>query len=462
MEERSGNTPDHDDAPVRVLVAEDDDEMRHLVIRVLSDEGYQAIAARDGTEATRILETGEFDIVLSDVRMPGATGMDVLHQAMARHLHQPVILMTAFGTIESAVQAMRGGAYHYLAKPFDIEDLVTVVGGAARKILELRALEKEGAFAGGFVFPIVFRSSAMKELLRMVQDIADSSATVLLTGSSGTGKELLARAIHGLTARREKPFVAVDCNAIPESLLESELFGFRRGAFTGAVMDKQGIIEQANGGTLFLDEIGNLSLPVQAKLLRFLQERTFRRVGDVSEHGVDIRLIAASNRDLPADIQKGAFREDLFYRLSVIHLKLPDLQDRREDIVPLVYFFIRKFNKGYHVDGIRQDAMDLLVGHAWPGNVRQLENVVERAVILRKAGLIQPRDLPDEIVLAQATSSRSLEEMERLYVLRLYKECGGNQSRVARILGINRRTLYRKLRKYIPDFDRSVKDPSEV
>ena len=458
MEQRSEVEAELAGGPIRVLVAEDDEEMLNLIVRILTDEGYQVIPVRDGLEATRILDGGGFDIVLSDVRMPGASGMEVLGRAMAKHLHQPVVLMTAFGSIESAVQAMRDGAYHYLAKPFDIEDLVTVISGAAEKIRQLREMEREIVVPGGFVFPIVFRSVVMKELLLLVQEIADSSATVLLTGNSGTGKELLARTIQGMSTRKTRPFVAVDCNAIPESLLESELFGFRRGAFTGAVTNKQGIIEQANGGTLFLDEIGNLSLSVQAKLLRFLQERTYRRIGEVDEQSVDIRLITATNRDLLAEVQKGTFREDLYYRLSVILLKLPDLKDRREDIAPLVYFFIRKFNRGYQVDGVRQDAMDLLVDYAWPGNVRQLENVLERAVILRKAGLIQPRDLPEEIVQTRAASARSLEEMERQYILRLFRECSGKQSRVARILGINRRTLYRKLRKFIPDFDKSAKD----
>ncbi|MBI5528522.1 MAG: sigma-54-dependent Fis family transcriptional regulator [Deltaproteobacteria bacterium] len=432
---------------IHVLVAEDDEELLDLIRRVLSEEGYRVICAGDGTAAMSILEDGEFDLVLTDIRMPGPDGMAVLRQAISRRLHQPVILMTAFGSIESAVQAMREGAYHYLTKPFDIEDLVEVVGGAARHV---RCAGDLPADDGRPHLPIIFRSRVMSELLAMARDVAGSTATVLVAGSSGTGKELLARAIHRLSARRTESFVAVDCNAIPETLLESELFGHRRGAFSGAVSDKAGIIEQAEGGTLFLDEVGNLSPPVQAKLLRFLQERSFRRVGDPSERPVNVRLVSASNQDLQALVQKGAFRDDLYYRLSVIHLKIPDLKDRREDITPLVYHFIRKFNASYQVEGIRPDALDLLVDFQWPGNVRQLENVIERAVILRKAGLIQPRDLPDEIMGGHAAGEaggRSLEETERRYIQQLLEECGGNQSRVARILGINRRTLYRKLRK---------------
>jgi DNA-binding NtrC family response regulator len=439
-------------APVRVLVAEDDDEMRGLLVRVLNDEGYTVVAARDGNEAVRRLDDGEFDLVISDVRMPGPDGREVLRRAMARGLHQPVILMTAFGSIEAAVEAMREGAYYYLAKPFDIDDLLEVVGGAAARLREQRAFQRSDAEGDGSPFPIVYRSRIMADLLRVARDVAASNATVLITGSSGTGKELLARAIHRASRRSAGPFVPLDCSAIPESLIESELFGHRRGAFTGAVDDRPGIVQQADHGTLFLDEIGNLPLPIQSKLLRFLQERRFRRVGEVAERSVDVRLISATNQDLAAMAARGAFRSDLYYRLSVIPLRLPDLAERREDIPPLVYHFIRKFNAGYQVEGVRADALDLLIDHAWPGNVRQLENAIERAVILRRAGLIQPRDLPEELVHAAGSAARpggrSLEEIERAYIVQLLQECRGNQSRVARILGINRRTLYRKLQKY--------------
>ncbi len=441
----------HGEEPIRILVAEDDDEMRELILRVLADEGYAVVVARDGNEAMSLLEGGAFDLVLSDVRMPGSDGMDVLRRAIARRLHQPIILMTAFGSIETAVEAMREGAYYYLAKPFDLDDLLEIVGGAAARIREQRAFGTERADPGEAAFPIVFRSRVMADLLHMAREVAASHASVLITGSSGTGKELLARAIHRASRRAGGPFVAVDCSAIPETLMESELFGHRRGSFTGAVGDKPGIIEHAERGTLFLDEVGNLSLPVQAKLLRFLQERRFRRIGDVEERSVDVRLISATNQDLLALVGKGLFRQDLYYRLSVIPLRLPDLRDRRDDVPPLIYHFIRKFNAGYQVEGVRPDALDLLVDYDWPGNVRQLENAIERAVILRRAGLIQPRDLPDEVVQghrAPHLAGRSLEELERRYILELLEGCRGNQSRVARILGINRRTLHRKLLKY--------------
>ena len=435
---------------IRILVAEDDEQMVDLLVRVLGEEGYEVTAVRDGAQALAKLEQDPgFDLVLTDLRMPGVDGMELLRRAMARQLRQPVILMTAFGSIESAVQAMREGAYHYLAKPVHIEDLLEIVGSAADVVRQQRGAESAIPGGNASFFPIVFRSASMASLLKMAYEVAASSASVLITGSSGTGKELLARAIHGLSPRASKPFVAVDCNAIPETLLESELFGHRRGAFTGATSDKRGLVEEASEGTLFLDEIGNISQVVQAKLLRFLQERRFRRVGDTEERVVNVRLISASNRDLREAVEQGDFREDLFYRLSVIPLRIPDLKDRREDIAPLAYHFVRKFNSGYKIEGIRKDALELLLEYPWPGNVRQIENVVERAVILRKAGLIQPRDLPEEITTRTAMpAAKSLEETERDYILQLLRECNGNQTQVSRILGINRRTLYRKLRKY--------------
>ncbi|HEY3359289.1 MAG TPA: sigma-54 dependent transcriptional regulator [Polyangia bacterium] len=431
-----------------VLVAEDDDEMRELCRRVLDDAGYRVIGARDGTEALARLADSAVDLIVTDVRMPGPDGLDILRRAMAQSVRQPVILMTAFGTIEAAVEAMRQGAHYYITKPFDIDDLVAIVGSAAEQVRQLRAVQ--GSPRDDSFFPIVFRSAPMRDLLRVARDVAESQASVLITGSSGTGKEVLARAMHGMSPRRERPFVPLDCSAIPETLIESELFGHARGAFTDAVADKRGIIEQADGGTLFLDEIGNLALAVQAKLLRFLQERVLRRIGEGAERPVNVRVVSATNQDLRGLVRRGAFREDLYYRLAVIPLSIPDLRERREDIAPLVYHFIRKFNSEYRVDGIRPDALELLVGYAWPGNVRQLENAIERAVILRKAGLILARDLPEEIAQPrgpQRAAGISLEEMEQRYIQDLLQECRGNQSQVARILGINRRTLYRKLRK---------------
>jgi DNA-binding NtrC family response regulator len=347
---------------------------------------------------------------------------------------------------------MREGAYHYLAKPFDLDELIEVVGSAAEQVHKLRALHAVHPDGCDPLFPIVFRSQAMRSLLSMARDVADSNAAVLIQGSSGAGKELLARAIHAMSRRASGPFVAVDSGAIPEGLLESELFGHCRGSFTGAVSDKPGIIEQADQGTLFLDEVGNLASPVQAKLLRFLQERCYRRVGEVNERTVDVRLVSATNKDLVELVDRGGFRDDLYYRLSVITLQIPSLGERREDIPPLVYHFIRKLNaaSSYRVEGVRKEALDLLVDYAWPGNVRQLENVMERAVILRRAGMIQSSDLPQEIVAASGaqTSSRTLEEIEREHILELLDRCDGNQSRVAKVLGISRRTVYRKLKSY--------------
>ena len=439
-----------DSDTIRILVAEDEEQMLDLLRRVLSDDGYEVTAVRDGAQALARLEQGPaVDLVLTDLRMPGVDGMELLRRAMAHQLRQPVILMTAFGSIDSAVQAMREGAYHYLAKPIHIEDLLAVVRSASEVVRQQRGAESALPAGAASFFPVVFRSAAMAALLRTAHEVAASAATVLVSGSPGTGKELLARAIHGLSPRAAGPFVVARCGAIPEALLESELFGCRRGALPGATSDKRGLLEEASGGTLYLDEAGSLSPPVQAKLLALLQDRRFRRVGETEERPANLRLVSATGKDLRGAVEKGAFREDLFYRLSVIPLTIPDLKDRREDIAPLAYHFVRKFNEGSKVEGIRRDALELLIEYPWPGNVPQLENVIERAVVLRKSGLVQPRDLPEEIASRSAPpSAKSLEETEREYILQLLRECNGNQTQVSRILGINRRTLYRKLRKY--------------
>ena len=437
---------------VTILIAEDDLEMLELLDRVLQDEGFNVVQAKSGKEAISVIEAGQFDIVLTDLKMPGASGMDVLRIARAKYLYQPVILMTAFGTIDSAVNAMKEGAYSYIAKPFDIDDLILLLQEIASQVrLRKKALSFSAIEGERTVFPIVFRSDPFREVIDMINKVATSNASVLITGESGSGKELVAREIHRQSDRWEKPFIAIDANAIPETLLESELFGYVKGAFTGAGRDKIGIIEQANMGTLFLDEIGNLSIGIQSKLLRFLQERKIRRVGEAKEREVDIRLITATNRDLDEMIEDEDFREDLFYRLSVVNLKIPALRNRREDIPLLAYHFLRKFNDNFRVEGFRSEVLDMLTDFDWPGNVRQLENAIEHAVILRKAGLIEKTDLPNWLNLKETSESprsRSLEIIEKNHILQVLEMCGGNKSRAAIVLGINRRTLARKLISY--------------
>ena len=436
--------------PVTILIAEDDPEMLAMLDLILRDRGYEVIGLTSGVDAVEALETRQFDIVLTDIKMPGASGMDVLRTARARTLNQPVILMTAFGSVDSAVEAMKEGAYYYITKPFDNDDLIQVVDECAHQVrLRKRSEELASTEGGDTMFPIVFRSTGFRRVIQLVHEVAPSHATVLITGESGTGKDLIAREIHRRSACASGPFVPVDANAIPENLLESELFGHVRGSFTGAVRDQPGIVFRADGGTLFLDEIGNLNVAMQSKLLRFLQDRKYRRVGESQEREADVRLLTATNADLPRMMKAGTFREDLYYRLSVIHIDVPALRDRREDIAPLAYHFLRKFNAGFRVEGFRPEVLDVLVDFDWPGNVRQLENAVEHAVIMRKAGLIQKRDLPEWFPSGPDPSfarDRSLEAMERNHIQRVLDECEGNQSRAARILGIDRKTLARKLK----------------
>ena len=434
---------------MRILVAEDDREMLELLDQVLSEEGYRVKAVSDGAAALKELETGNFDLVLTDIRMPHASGLNVLERARASYLHQPVILMTAFGSIESAVEAMKAGAYSYIPKPFDLDELLAQVGEVAHQV-RLRHDISPAAIADG-PFPIVFKSKAFQHVMDLVADVADSQATVLVTGESGTGKELVAREIHRRSTRKDEEFVAFNVTAIAENLVESELFGHLKGSFTGAVSDKIGLIQKAAGGTLFLDEVGDMSQAMQIKLLRFIQERRIRRVGSVNSDEVDVRLIAATNRNLSERIRQGSFREDLYYRLSVVNVYLPPLRERREDIVELAYHFLRRFNKNGQITGFAPEVLALLADYPWPGNVRQLENAMEYASLRRKQGTITKTDLPQWLgtdAENQPLDGRSLDAVERQHIEQVLADCQGNQSRAARILGINRRTLGRKLKQY--------------
>ena len=429
--------------------------MLDLVARTLEADGHTVVTAGGGDEALALLDATDFDILLTDLKMPSVGGLDLLRAVRARRMGQPVILMTAFGTIETAVEAIREGAYTYIRKPFDVDALSSVVGECADQVRYLRAQSLAADDADRPTpFPIVFRDPKSRALLELVHNVAESNATVLIEGESGAGKELIARELHWRSLRRDQPFVALDANAIPENLIEAELFGAARGAYTGAVRERTGIIEQADGGTLFLDEIGNLGLSVQSKLLRFLQERRFRRIGDVVERCVDVRLITATNRNLRALVEERTFREDLFYRLTVVHVVVPSLRDRRDDIVPLAYHFLRRFDRDLQINGFRPEVIDLLIDHDWPGNVRQLENAIEHAVVMRRRGLIGLGDLPDWLVVGESNGvpgPRSLEATEKVQILKVLDACSGNRSRAARILGINRRTLIRKLKEYHVD-----------
>ena len=441
-------------APV-VLVVDDDPVARDLLAEVLAKEGYRVAAAGGGAEALELARGTPIDLAIVDLRMPDVDGLAVLRGLHGLRPGVPVVILTAFATIETAMEAIRAGAYDYLSKPFQL-DLIRL---RARRALEERRLRSENLryrqelrarFSSRHV---VGTSPAMVEVYGLAARVAGGDAPVMIVGETGTGKELIARAIHAGSPRADQPFVPVDCTSLPEALVESELFGHERGAFTGAVTTRRGLFEAATGGTIFLDEVGDLALPLQAKLLRVLQEREIRRVGGTESIPVDARLIAATHRDLRARVAAGEFRDDLYYRLNVVTVHLPPLRERVDDIDLLAGHFVEKFAaaRGRPVPVLSPGVMERLRAHRWPGNVRELENVLERAVTLATGPVLRPEDLalegapPAPGGPALPAAGMSLEAVKRWYVHRVLDEAGGNKQRAAEILGMDRRTLYRLL-----------------
>jgi two-component system response regulator AtoC len=442
----------------RILVVEDDAVARDLLCEILRGEGFEVEAVDDGAPAVERAGDGRYDLVLSDVRMERVGGLDVLRAFTEKSPTTPVILITAFGDVTGAMEAIGHGAYDYVSKPFNIEELRLTVARA----LERRRLSAEAGAATSAdsamnkVAEIEGKSQRMLDVYKLVARVAPSTATVLVTGESGTGKELVARAIHHRSPRADKPFVPVNCTALSESLLESELFGHARGAFTGAVTAKRGLFETANGGTLFLDEIGDMGPKMQSQILRVLQDGEMRPVGGTEAMRVDVRLVCATNRDLEAEVKAGRFREDLYFRINVVTVRMPPLRDRAGDIPILVRHFINKIarREGRALASVSPEALEVLCHYGWPGNVRELENAIERAVAVAKGNVVLPSDLPAEVYggasvsLANIIDDRpTLGELEKRYIALVLTECGGNKKRAAEKLGIDRRTLYRAIER---------------
>ncbi|GFM38603.1 sigma-54-dependent transcriptional regulator [Desulfovibrio psychrotolerans] len=446
-----------------ILVVDDDTAHRTMLRTLLKGWTYEVDEADDGSVAVEKVHTRPYDAVLMDIRMVRMGGIEALRGMKAFNPAIPVLIMTAFSSVETAVEALKIGAYDYLTKPLDFDVLRLTLERMldhTRLASENRTLRER--LEGRGHTDIVGKSAAMLELAEMIHTVAPTDATVLISGESGTGKELVAHAIHAASARAEKPFVAVNCAALTDTLLESELFGHERGAFTGADKRREGRFMQADGGTLFLDEIGEIPLLLQSKLLRALQQGEVQRVGSDTVLNVNVRVIAATNRDLFEEVQAGTFREDLYYRLNVIGLRVPPLRERRDDIPLLADFFLRRFAEKNRkmVKGATPQAMDALVRHDWPGNVRELENAMERAVIMTTGEYITLRELPRNLSDAPLTdvpisatgepalAGLSLDELERRAIMATLKECGDNKSEAARRLGITRATLHNKLRRY--------------
>ena len=454
-----------------VLIVDDEKNYPHILSAVLEEEGFEALTAHSGHEALEILGDADVDLVLTDMKMPAMDGMELLERIKAKELDLPVIMMTAHGTVDKAVEAMQKGAYTYILKPFDNERLVIYVNKAIamyRVVKENRqlrnAVELQYSFGN-----IIGKSKVMQDVFETIRKVAPTNATVLIEGESGTGKELVAKSIHFNSTRRDKSFVAVNCSALAETLLESELFGHEKGAFTGAVAVKKGRFELADGGTLFLDEIGELSQSLQVKLLRVLQEKVFERVGGEKPISVNIRIIAATNKKLKDEMMQGRFREDLFYRLNVVHIALPLLKEHREDIRLLVNHFINKYGderkSDIPVTGLDQDVERLFHDYRWPGNVRELENIIERAMVLCQSNNIKVSDLPKEFrdnvyntlhiegIPANAQLDETLTMIEKKMIERALKLTNNVQSRAAELLGIGKSGLNWKIKKFKLDAD---------
>lgn len=449
-----------------VLIVDDEKNYTRILGAVLEEEGFEILTANSGPEALEILEGSDVDLVLTDMKMPLMDGIHLLEKIKARDSELPVIMMTAHGTVDKAVEAMQKGAYSYVLKPFDNDRLIIYVRKAVamfRVIKENRELRN--AVSSQYSFGnIIGKSKVMQQVFDTIRKVAPSNATVLIEGESGTGKELVAKSIHFNSPRREKPFVAVNCSALAETLLESELFGHEKGAFTGAVSMRKGRFELADTGTLFLDEIGDMSTGLQVKLLRVLQEKVFERVGGTKPIAVNIRVIAATNRHLKEEMKKGRFREDLYYRLNVVHIALPSLKQRQQDIRLLLDHFIKKYaderKHSVPVTGIAPEVERIFYEYSWPGNVRELENLIERLMIMSPGGIITPKELPKsfretahddlylESVPADAKLYDTLTMIEKTMILRALKKTGFIQSRAAELLGIGKSGLNQKIKKY--------------
>jgi len=450
---------------IRILVVDDELSMREFLSILLEREGYDVTVAGSAAEALRMMESALFDLVLSDVNMPGLSGIELLARIKEKSPETAVLMLTAFSAAEQAVEAMKLGAYDYIGKPFKNEEIKQLVKNALEKQglkLENTLLKRDASERDSFC-GIIGKSHKMRELFAMIQKVAASQSSVLILGESGTGKELAARSIHTCSPRKSKPFVAVNCGAIPENLIESELFGHKKGSFTGAVSDRPGLFEQAEGGTLLLDEIGELPLLLQTKLLRVLQEREFKRVGDAVTRKTDVRLVCASNRDLEAQVKEGSFREDLYYRINVVQLVMPPLRERIEDIPLLVEYFCRKYQAADAATpvSVTPGALKALVNHPFPGNIRELENCIERSLIIDPA-VISEASLPQQLLVSKMRCLTAdcdipeegiqleplLEELEKKYLLKALEKTGGAKKKAGELLGMTFRSFRYRLAKF--------------
>jgi DNA-binding NtrC family response regulator len=439
---------------INILVVDDEEPFRRLLNKELTRKGYAVQTARDGDEALRVLRDNVFDVILLDVVMPGMDGLSLMKKLKEDSGSPAIIVLTGKATVETAVDAMKNGAYDYLTKPYKLDELAIVIERAYEftrlsvksKLLEQELVRKE------LPFEFVGKSRQLQEILALIKKVAPTDSPVFIQGESGTGKELIANTVWHYSTRKDAPFIALNCASLSETLIESEIFGHEKGAFTNAYQLKHGLVEVADKGTLFLDEIGEMPVALQPKFLRFLDSGEFRRVGGNKTLRVDVRMIAATNKDLSGLIKTGNFREDLYYRLNVINVTIPPLRERKEDIAGLAEHFLKKYAQKLPktIAGFTAEALELLIGYKWPGNVRELENVIERAVILCESDQIGAEDLSisSYSAVAEMSVNPSLEEMEKNYILRVLKEAGNNQSKASQLLGIDRKTLYLKLKKY--------------